>query len=403
MEPLFHFRALDRQGVVTSGKIRASDVQSATRELQAQGLTPLRVQAPGNASSPSTWAPARRAGRPQLQGLLQELSTLLGAGVSLADSIPALASTYGKGPLAAPMAVAIQRLRAGSTLSGALDQPSLPWPAYVLALLRAGEASGEMAQALQAAAAQMEYEMAVSRDVRTALVYPLTLVTAGIAAVLIILVGVVPRFAAMLRSSRADVPEFSRWVIGAGVWMQQNLTIVLIVTAAAVAGIVWALRERRVRQALLEMMAGWPLLGPWLRRAETGRWALVFGALLANRVPIVDALKISAGTVQVKFIREGLSRGCLQLQQGRPVSDVLERQEWFPEVRLSLVRVGERAGELPRMLHSLGELETQAARTLQKRVLALIEPVAILLIGVVIGVIMVAVMMAITSLNTAIG
>lgn len=405
METLFYYRALDGKGAATTGKIRATDTPSAIRALQAQGLTPLKVESAtaGNlAAQPVTRVTSARVGRQQLQGLLQELATLLGSGVSLADGIPALAGAYARGPLAAPMSVAIQRLRAGSNLSTALDQPSLQWPPYVLALLRAGEASGEMAQALQSAAVQMEHDMAVSREVRTALVYPAILVVAGAVAVLIILVGVVPRFAGMLRNSRADVPEFSRWVIEAGTWLQQNLGAVSMVAAVSLAILAWAARQTGFRQSVIEMVSNWPAIGPWLRSAETGRWALVLGALLGNRVPIVEALRISAGTVQVGPIRDSLLRACTQLQQGRALSEILEHQTWFPEVRLSLIRVGERSGELPRMLRSLGELETQASRTLQKRVLTLIEPLAILLIGAVIGVIMVAVMMAITSLNTAV-
>ena len=88
------------------------------------------------------------------------------------------------------------------------------------------------------------------------------------------------------------------------------------------------------------------------------------------------------------------------MERGRTLTEVLGGLGWFPPARLNLVRVGERAGELPRMLETLGRMETEAARTLQKRVLALIEPAAILVIGAVIGVIMVAVMMAITSLNS---
>jgi general secretion pathway protein F len=294
-------------------------------------------------------------------------------------------------------------LRAGASLPAALDQPGLAWPPYVQALLQAGEASGEMAQALNDSAAQMAQELATAAELRNALVYPAVLVLAGVGAVLFIFVGVVPRFAGIVKSARADVPEISRWVIEAGVAMQQNLGAIGL-GAAAVAAVVASLAgQPAMRAAVLQAMAALPAIGPWLRSVDVGRWALVMGALLANRVPIVEALRLSAGTLRLKPLREGLLRGGAQLQQGRALSEVLEQQAWFPAMRLSLVRVGERSGELPRMLRALGEAETQGSRNLQKRVLALVEPVAILVIGGVIGVIMVAVMMAITSLNTVAG
>ena len=141
------------------------------------------------------------------------------------------------------------------------------------------------------------------------------------------------------------------------------------------------------------------VVGPWLLRMEIGRWATVLAALLANRVPIVLALQLSSGALRIRGLREDLQRIGAELQRGVSLTDVLGQQGWLPPARLNLIRVGERSGELPRMLATLGAMETEAARTLQKRVLALIEPLAILLIGGVIGVIMVAVMMAITSLN----
>lgn len=409
MEALFRYRAIDRQGQPADGQLRATDAADATRRLLAQGLRPVKVEGVGEASvlvpAPAGAGLGRgpRIGVRELQGLLQELGTLLQAGISLADALPSLATSYARRPLGPALVLANQRLRAGATLSAALDQPGLVWPPYVPALMKAGEASGEMAQALQEAAAQMGHELNTATELRNALVYPAVLVLAGVAAVLVIFIGVVPRFAGLVRNSRADIPEISRWVIETGSAMQQNLGALSLGAAAVAAVLVSLASQPGVRAAALQALATLPVMGPWLRSVDIGRWALVLGALLANRVPIVQALELSAGTLRLRPLRQGILRAGAQLQQGRSLTEVLEQQAWFPEVRLSLVRVGERSGELPRMLRALGETETHAARTLQKRLLALVEPAAILIIGAVIGVIMVAVMTAITSLNTVAG
>jgi general secretion pathway protein F len=411
-DQLYRYRAVDRDGAARAGQIRAADAGAATRELLAQGLTPLELDlaspiagtrtlaARAPASSPMR---ARRVSKRQLQGFLHELSTLLGSGISLAEALPSLAGAHSRLPLGPMLQLADQRIKAGASLSAALGQPGLEWPAYVPALIQAGEASGEMAQALGDAALQMEHELLVSQELRNALVYPAVLVAAGIAAVLFIFVAVVPRFATLLRSSRADIPEFSRWVIEAGLFMQQNLSGVALVATGLVAIIVGLAGQQLVRDALLQVMGALPVIGGWLKSVELGRWATVLGALLANRVPYVDAIRLSCGAMRLRQMRSDLERSTVQLQRGSALSEVLERQSWFPEARLSLVRVGERSGELPRMLRSLGELETQSSRVLQKRVLSLIEPAAIVIIGAAVGLIMVAVMMAVTSLNAAVG
>ena len=149
------------------------------------------------------------------------------------------------------------------------------------------------------------------------------------------------------------------------------------------------------------MLTRLPLVGAWIWNGEIGRWATLLGTLLEHRVPLIDALDLSAQAARLSALRGHLMRAQVEMRRGRPLSEVLAQQAWIAPTRINLVRVGERSGELPRLLQELGRLHADAARQMQQRVLALIEPAAILLIGTVIGIIMVAVVMAVTSLNTA--
>jgi general secretion pathway protein F len=396
----FNYRAIDAEGASRSGQLDAVDETSALRELIQRGLTPLHISAVGGQRAP---APTGRRARVTLVDqivLVQELATLLTAGVSLSESLPSLALAYADQSLGPGLARVDRDLRSGQRLSDALKQSGLALPPYVLALVQAGEASGELGPALADAAAQMEHERRIGQELRNALVYPVVLVLSGIVAVMVIFIGVVPRFASLLKSSRAEVPALSRWVIEGGLFVKQHLLGFGLGTVGLVAVIAFVLASPVWRASALSLAARAPLLGPWLVRVEIGRWATVLGTLLANRVPIIEAIGLSAGALRIDRLRRDLAGAAREIERGRTMADVLAAQGWFPPARLNLIRVGERSGELPRMLTTLGAMETEAARTLQKRVLTLIEPAAILIIGAVIGVIMVAVMMAITSLNT---
>ena len=405
-ERTYSYRALDADGRACQGVVVAGDEASAIRDLVQQGLMPISVNAPN-----APGAPAASSGRPGLGrggrvngadrvSLVQELATLLGAGISLAEALPSLAQAYAAHALGPSLAGLDRDVRAGQRFSEALARSQLGLPPYVVALAEAGEAGGELAGALRDAAVQMEHERRIGQELRNALVYPAVLVLSGVLAVLVIFVGVVPRFASLLKSSRADVPALSRAVIEAGLFVKQNLLAFGLSGTALVLVLAVALSRPKVRAALFDALSRAPVVGPWLLRLEIGRWTTVLGQLLANRVPIIDALVLSSGALRLRRLRDDLAAAPRELERGRTLSDVLGGLDWFPPTRLNLVRVGERSGELPRMLAVLGAMETDAARTLQKRALALIEPAAILLIGGVIGFIMVAVMMAITSLNT---
>jgi general secretion pathway protein F len=397
----YSYRALDADGQPCQGVVVAGDEAAALRDLVRQGLMPISVKAPGAPAAPTARVGgAGRVGGADRVSLVQELATLLGAGISLAEALPSLAQAYTAHALGPALAGLDRDVRAGQRFSEALARSPLGLPAYVVALAEAGEAGGELAGALRDAAVQMEHERRIGQELRNALVYPVVLVISGVLAVLVIFVGVVPRFASLLKSSRADVPALSRAVIEAGLFVKQNLLAFGLGSTALVLITVVALSRPAVRAAAFDALSRMPVVGPWLLRLEIGRWTTVLGQLLANRVPIITALVLSSGALRLRRLRDDLAAAPRELERGRTLSDVLGGLDWFPATRLNLVRVGERSGELPRMLAVLGAMETDAARTLQKRALALIEPAAILLIGGVIGFIMVAVMMAITSLNT---
>lgn len=396
---LFNFKALDAQGRTRQGQLSAADEQGAVRELLRQGLTPVNVQRERSAAAPRGRS-SKPVGVAEQLVLLQELATLLKAGISLSEALPSLAQAYAAQSLGPALASADRAVRGGANLSGALRSSGLALPPYALALVEAGEASGDLAATLADAAAQMDHERRVGQELRNALIYPAVLVSSGVLAVMVIFVGVVPRFASLLKSSRAEVPALSRATIEAGLFVKQNLLAFGLGGAALIALVMMLLANAGARARALEALARLPLIGPWLMRVDIGRWATVLGTLLANRVPIITAMGLSAGALRLQRLRDDLSSTARELERGRSLSEVLGAKGWFPPARLNLIRVGERSGELPRMLSTLGEMETEAARLLQKRVLALIEPVAILVIGAVIGFIMVAVMMAITSLNS---
>lgn len=398
----FRYRAQDGGGNVVRGQLDARDSAHAARELIRQGLTPLELDASAAEALQLQASAARRPGRMTAADkvvTVRELATLLTAGVPLDEALGSLASGHAGHAMGDAMARALKAVREGSTLHDALADSGLALPAHLMTVVRVGEASGQLAAALDDCAEQMEVARRMSQELRSAMIYPTVLVLAGVLAVLIIFIGVIPRFAPLLRGTRAQVPEFSVWVIETAVFLKANL-LMLGLGGAAVVGLVVALFARaEFRRMLFERAAQLPVIGPWLREAEVGRWALLMGTMLHNRVPLLDALKLSRGALQLREFSLLIGSAARELEHGRSLYDSLRQSSWIAPARLNLIKVGERAGSLDAMLTSLGRMQSEAARERQKRAMALIEPIAILLIGSVIGVLMVAVMMAITSMN----
>lgn len=398
----FDYRALDASGADVRGRIEAEGDVQALRAVAAQGLTPIEVQEAGATRSASSGLVRRGARSRELAQMLEELATLLKGGVALGEALPSLAQAYRGTSLETQLAAIDQATRGGRRFSEAVTESGLTLPRYSLAVIQAGEASGQLAGALDDICQQMAYDATIAQELRNALTYPAILVGAGLVAILIIFVGVVPRFAGLLKSSRANVPEVSRWVIEVGLFARDHLFWIGLALAALAASIAVVLGRRETRARLLDTLAGLRLTRGWIMPAEIGRWATLLATLLANRVPLLEALRLSRDLTALPSLQRQLEAALREVRRGRALSAVLGEQGWLGPTQVNLIRVGERSGELPRMLRSLGTLETQRARQQVKALLALLEPVAILGIGAAIGLIMAAVMLAITSLNAGV-
>lgn len=392
----YRYRAQDRQGGEQRGIQDAETRRAALTALTQRGLIVVELEEQRESAAPV------RTGRIRAQdriSLLEEMATLLDAGVSLAEAAPSLEHAYAATALGPALLRLRKAVQSGQTLAQAFRQSNMELPEHALTLLESGEAAGRLGPALRDASQQLEYERKIAQDIRAALIYPTILVLAGTLAVLTIFLVVVPRFASLLGSGRVELPAISRWVIGGGLYLKEHLLLTGMTVAGGLGLIVLAFRAPVVRRAILETAARLPVAGPWIHASETGRWATLAGTLLANRVPLLDSLELSAKTLRLRQDQDMFAHVREEIRRGRALSEVLGEHGWIAPTRLNLLRVGERTGDLPRLLVQLGALQTEVAKHAMKSLLTLIEPLAILLIGGVIGFIMIAVIMAITSLN----
>ena len=268
----FEYVARDAAGHVHRGGIESEDHADAVRRLGIDGLTPVQLTA---SEAPTARPIAARRGRrirPADQVmLLQELSKLLSAGVSLGDALPSLAQAYSKHVLGEPLEALHQAVLGGARLSDALRRSRLGLSEHVLALTQAGEASGQLGRVLADAAQQMEFQRRVAEDLRSALIYPTVLIVAGTLAVFVIFVGVVPRFASLISGAKADVPALSRAIIEAGLYVRGHLLQFGLAALALASLAGFGLANDRVRASLLQAMLRVPGDGKGVPERQRGR------------------------------------------------------------------------------------------------------------------------------------
>lgn len=393
----FAYDGFDAQGERQTGLLEATSKVEALRELQRKAITPIELKPEEGKKAPGIFSP--RLSRQHITQALHELTRLIESDVSIAESIEAMTDAGHHEKIDHAFAGIARALQHGESFSAALAASGLPLPDYLLHLVKAGELTGDLAGALKRAQEKMEYDERTANELRNALTYPAILVFAGVAAVLLMFVVVVPKFSGMLDKNATDLPWLATAVLTTGTWFNANWELLMGAIAIAAIALVAAFRQPAMRASFTNWLSRMPIFGSWLVETDMASWSYTLSAMLACKVELLAALNLSTASMRIPRRRAAMQEVIRQVRSGKSVSTALAETHTLNRTGINLVKVGERTGRAAEMLGSLARLYEYNSKNRMKKLLALIEPVAILLIGSVIGVIILGIILAITSVN----
>ncbi len=393
----FDYQAIDRAGRTSKGEVAAISRRQALKDLEAQQLTVVSLSQRANADNADEAKGGRLSEQDVITGLF-ELASMLNSGVSAAEAVASEAESAARPALRAAFKRMSKTLRHGGSFSESLESAQLNVPDYVYFLVRAGELTGQVGSALDDACSQMQYALEVRGETRNALIYPAVLVVTGILAVLMMFIYVVPSFTNLLDQAE-KLPWLAWAVLSAGRWTNDNVLLVACLMLGILVIPVIFLSRRGVRLFILEKLEKAPLVGEWMVNADVASWSKIMASMMRNRVELLVALELSQVAVRAPSRQRRLARARNAVKAGEPLSVALEVNNCLNPTGYNLVRVGEKSGNLDEMLRSLAEIYSRQSRQRMKKVLLLIEPIAILLIGGAIGTLIIAIILAITSAN----
>lgn len=327
---------------------------------------------------------------------LQELATLTESGVTLLEAVNALANNKEHLGIARGFKKIASLIESGEPFSGAIAQSGLPFPDYVNHLVSAGELSGELAVALRNASQQMTYDQEVRNEIKGALTYPLVLIASGIAAMLIIFFAVVPKFSHMLNEDK-ELPTLAWLVLSAGKYANDSPYLIFGGICGVIVLLILFFSNKTVRVSVANLALRLPVIGPWLSEQDAAKWASLSAAMLGARVGLINTLTLAAESSMFETRRMKAKEIVNDVQTGMTLTESLERAAFLPPSSINLVAVGDKTGQLARMLGAVSKLHDDACKRKMKQVLTLVEPVAILIVGAMIGVMILGIVLAITA------
>ena len=388
----FEIKALRSGEGVCVLSIAALNESDAASVAKSQGYAVLSVKAAGNAF---VQLKPRRSF--PLVLFSQELLSLLDAGLSLIEALLALGVKERTPESKKVIDAIISRLYEGQTFSAALQEFPSVFPPLYIASIRASEKTGGLGEALSRYVAYQTQLNFVKKKIISASIYPVVLMAVGGLVMLFLLAYVVPRFASVYEGSRTTLPWMSQMLLNWGSLLQNHGILLLVVAAVGVAGAVYAFSRQSVREALLTKLWRIPAIGERMHIYQLARFYRTLAMLFKGGIPVVSALDMVSGLLQ-PALRGKLILASNSIREGQTISQAMEAHELTTPVALSMLRVGERSGNMGEMMERIATFHDEEMARWVDWFTKLFEPLLMATMGVVIGVIVVLMYMPIFDL-----
>ncbi|MHB1176598.1 MAG: type II secretion system F family protein [Sulfuriferula sp.] len=388
----FNIKAMRAGEGLTALSFDASNPLDATRQAEQQGYTVLAV-----AAHTTLTLFARNHARFPLVLFSQELLALLDAGLPLVEAVETLAEKEHRPEVKRAIGQVIALLYEGRTLSQALEQFPLSFPALYIASVRAAERTGNLSEALARYIAYQTQLDIVKKKLVSAMIYPVMLVSVGGLVTLFLMGYVVPKFSRIFDDVGGHVPLMSRLLIHWGVFMEGHAVQIGMGVLGMVALAIYLARLPAIRRWAGLKLWRIPALGERMRVYQLARFYRTVGMLLNGGIPVVTALEMVQGLLH-PTLRGLLQRATTDIREGKPTSQAMEAHQLTTPVSLRMLRVGERTGRMGEMMERIaGFYDEEMARWVDWFT-RLFEPILMAVIGVLIGGIVVLMYMPIFDL-----
>lgn len=401
--PGFKFEALDPAGRLKKGVLEADNERQARQSLREQNMVALEVEAmldkAGAGAERSLPRSRRSMSASQLALLTRQLANLIGAGLTIEETLNALieqAETARGGEILAGIR---GQVLAGQPLSKAMESYPRVFPAIYLALVRAGEQSGQINQVLQRLADYIEERQVLRQKVVLAFIYPAILTVVSLLVVTGLLTYVVPQVVAVFRDTHQTLPWLTRALIALSDFLRASGLYWLAGLALAGWGAQRALRNEGVKLRFHRRLLSLPLFGRFVRDTNAARLASTLAILANSGVPLLAALQAGAGVVGNLPLRYAVEDAARMVREGASLSRSLGRAKLFPPAMIHLIASGEASGKLGKMLDQSARQQSQTMQQRLAVLTGLLEPMLILAMGAVVLVIVLAILMPIFEMN----
>ncbi len=397
----YEWKGRDRNGNPQTGVLIGDSKEAVIAALRRQQIVITTVKEKGKEIALPTFGGGIKS--KEISIFTRQFSVMIDAGLPLVQCLDILGQQQDNKSFQKVLLQIRQDVEGGSSLAEAMRKHPQAFDELYVNMVGAGEAGGILDTILQRLAAYIEKSVKLKSQVRSAMVYPVAVVTIAIIVVYVILWKVIPVFSSLFEGLGAQLPFLTRAVVAASNFIGRFWWLIFIVVFAAIFSLRQYYRTEQGRYQIDKLLLRLPAMGLLLRKIAVARFCRTLGTLLASGVPILDSLEITAKTAGNAVIEEAIFDVRKEVEQGKTLADPLGKTQQFPPMVCQMIGVGEHTGAMDTMLSKIADFYEDEVDSAVEGMMSLIEPVIIAFLGVVIGLIVVAMYLPMFSLISQIG
>jgi general secretion pathway protein F len=401
--PAFAFEALSADGHTRKGTIEADSAKAARSLLRAQALVPLKVDALAATSttdnSDVVFFKRRVFSANALSVWTRQLAGLVSSGLPLERALASLSSEADREAERNLVARLRAEVNSGSTFAKALAEHPREFSTIYIAVIGAGEQSGQLAAVLEHLAQDLEDQQNLHAKLLGAALYPAIVSAVALGIVLFLMAYVVPQVASVFAGSKKALPFLTVVMLALSDMVRQYAGLALVIGAVGVFAARQALKTPALRYRFDAAWLTLPIIGKLSRSFNAARFASTLAMLAAAGVPILKALQAATDTLSNHALRQDAQDALVAVREGAPLASALAQKKRFPGLLSMFARLGEQTGQLPLMLQrAANQLSTEVQRK-ALQLATLLEPLLIVVMGAVVMLIVLAVLLPIIEMN----
>ena len=397
----FVWEGTDKRGVKMKGEQLAKNANLLRAELRRQGINPGQVKVK---PKPLFGAAGKPVGPKDIAFFSRQMATMMKSGVPIVSALEIIGSGH-KNPRMKKLVDGIRTdIEGGSSLNEAISKYPVQFDELYRNLVRAGESAGVLETVLDTIASYKENIEALKGKIKKALFYPAMIMVVAFLVSTILLVWVVPQFEEVFTSFGADLPAFTKFVVGLSRFMVSWWLPIVIVIIVAVVGTIMAYkRSPKMQHGLDRAILKVPVIGQIMHNSAIARFARTTAVTFKAGVPLVEALGIVAGATGNKVYEEAVLRMRDDVSVGYPVNMAMKQANLFPHMVIQMTGIGEEAGALDAMLFKVAEYYEQEVNNSVDALSSLLEPMIMVFIGTIVGGLVIAMYLPIFKLGAVVG